>query len=1405
MTIAPDGTVINAGIAGLAGEPFDAVVGKALAARVLGENHGSLKGLELKLGGEGLKRIYDVDLKNVANSLPALKKAGVKVGTTDLVFRGKKDDAAVEGPSRGTVPVPSIDITNDIRDQVQRGQPLFDQPPNRNAKASIEFLPSGVALHRALNAPDLSSVVHEMFHEAEQRAFDPSAAAQNWRDLHGITQDDLDAYAEWSGAKKGSDGNWQRTTESKEKGARGWERFVYDGWAPTEAIKALFQKLAAWMRNIYKVLKGSSIDVDIGPAREFYEKLVTRMSPEERAALAREKLPRDERDTGVLYQQDEGETPQSGFWNRRRQRLAREEAEKQPIVTFGDDAEARYQAAKGEPKTPALAKLQERIGNIVKARHHFPEINPSESAVKATVNELLLEQERADKWAQTVAYNRIAAIVDKMTLGEVDLFSRALIVPDIQEDITRGLYDEGNPLPFFKNAAEVAGAQRVIDQAVQDHPAVQEALQQRNAFVRDLTQELVDAKLLKPDALENPVYYHRRVMDHLGLIRGLGSPRSEVRPTLRGFQRQRTGGGDFNTAYHESEFEWVSQALAELKTKDTLDTLKSLLDITPALKREAKATNERRLGEKLATLAGVSSTANPMEFNELAKVFAKEALQPYRQRMAIATRGVLEAMLNGQYDADDAPYLKPAIDELIDAYSDWKEENRDVPVRDREPFDASHPQWWDLIKHFATQVTDAGDSARSIFKTIHDRENYLAETLGRKYVDRTDPASLHQLAPKDGGYVLHQPIPGNQFYRATGIDERVFDQVLAGMRDLKPEDKKKLTAVGGKKETWIIPDWLSKTLKDFNSDPRARGDIARALESAGHMTTNAWKQTQLFAPTRALKYNLNNTTGDLDAALAYSPGVLLHLKPNAAFLYRTMYKRALPTAAERTRIERLTELGVLHATQTAYEIPDINDLPAFERLATDDPVSFMRRLAGYVGLGGPVGGYLDFVRKATMLRENMLRLAAYDYLLKQVQAGVKTYAASNKTRVDTLRGDIAKAKDGPEKVAAQERLTALLARDLIGDYQAVSAATKYARTRFAPFLSFQEINFKRYYNLLKNIPREEGTLAGRAGRVAGAAAGAVGGVAARVAVSFGIKALLTGLAVNAFILGVGLWNELMFPDETDELRDKGRQQMHLILGRNDDGSINTLRVEGALSSMLSWFDLQNWPQKLQDLAQGDLDAGEAIADTGKAVINKGVQALSPFTRMLYEQMMRQSTFPDAFHPAPIRDRAEHLASLVALDWLYQEVTGMPSPPEKWLTRLLIYRTDPGEAAYHEIRADAAKWMDTQGRESTGGGATTAIQNALYYYKRAHQWGDDQAADKWWDRYVALGGSEAGLSTSVANAEPLHSVPQKSRAGEALRDEYVSQLSPRKQRVLQLAQEWYATTYGDIPVRHRRAQ
>lgn len=166
------------------------------------------------------------------------------------------------GPSKRIVH--SVDITPEMKAEAKKGMPLFQGP-----KGSAEFLEGGKAIIRGLAKPDVSTAIHEVAHVI-RRFLVNRDVKQEYR--AGITNADIKTVEDWAGAK---DGKWDRPAE--EKFARGFERYLRDGNAPTEKLKALFGKFANWLGKIYKTLSGSPIDVDISPeVKAFFDKLVTR-------------------------------------------------------------------------------------------------------------------------------------------------------------------------------------------------------------------------------------------------------------------------------------------------------------------------------------------------------------------------------------------------------------------------------------------------------------------------------------------------------------------------------------------------------------------------------------------------------------------------------------------------------------------------------------------------------------------------------------------------------------------------------------------------------------------------------------------------------------------------------------------------------------------------------------------------------------------------------------------------------------------------------------------------------------------------------------------------------------------------------------------------------------------------
>ncbi|MGH8115876.1 MAG: hypothetical protein ACREPJ_00980, partial [Rhodanobacteraceae bacterium] len=173
----PDGTFDVAGFRaggdrviqqrGIADSQLDGVVGKDLASKIVageGEPTGphnawrEFKGVDLKVGGEGMRAFYDKLLPNEINKY--VKPWGAKVGETPLKLTDMPASEyakyAADHPyvRKNRPDVHSLDITPAMRRSVMQGQPMFARrssegsDPSREPRASVENI------EKVLSAPD---------------------------------------------------------------------------------------------------------------------------------------------------------------------------------------------------------------------------------------------------------------------------------------------------------------------------------------------------------------------------------------------------------------------------------------------------------------------------------------------------------------------------------------------------------------------------------------------------------------------------------------------------------------------------------------------------------------------------------------------------------------------------------------------------------------------------------------------------------------------------------------------------------------------------------------------------------------------------------------------------------------------------------------------------------------------------------------------------------------------------------------------------------------------------------------------------------------------------------------------------------------------------------------------------
>ena len=119
-------------------------------------------------------------------------------------------------------------------------------------KGAIDFSNDNKASIYIFDGADISTLTHEMSGHLGRRVLEKLASIdEKFSKDYKIAQ-------KWAGVK-----NNQWTLAAEEKWARGFERYLRSGKAPSAALTNVFKKLQNWLTNIYKSIKGSSIDIKL--------------------------------------------------------------------------------------------------------------------------------------------------------------------------------------------------------------------------------------------------------------------------------------------------------------------------------------------------------------------------------------------------------------------------------------------------------------------------------------------------------------------------------------------------------------------------------------------------------------------------------------------------------------------------------------------------------------------------------------------------------------------------------------------------------------------------------------------------------------------------------------------------------------------------------------------------------------------------------------------------------------------------------------------------------------------------------------------------------------------------------------------------------------------------------------
>lgn len=1009
-------------------------------------------------------------------------------------------------------------------------------------------------------------------------------------------------------------------------------------------------------------------------------------------------------------------------------------------VTFDNpESERRWQDARrgAAGQETFVTRIRDRLTYIGQGfSRHF--IHLPNTARFSPAREQLRKIEAAPQAAKEDVVRVLRDLTKGMSRADLDLFTRKVVLDDLSFEVERE-----HELPFGFTPEDVAREKAKVDAVLAGRRDLLRKVSIRNQKVREVSEALVEAGVLKRAQIKNPAYYRHQVLDYaraqVTYAKGTGKKLKTPHWARRMGSRL-----DINANLLEAEFEWMQKALTDIATARTIEWFKrSDYNLHDDVVAKAKAHNRALVNGLLKRdLKQNGFIKNGRETSPL-----NEEWRGFRQRIAIGLTKVREALEGGLMAEVPAEFMDTAANILDETRGE----------RSIFPFLA-----WILDNDLPGSI-----GAAQAFKAINQRKAWLRAMLGEKYADpmKLDELVKRGFAPE--GYTTWQPDEGNLLFTAKTIPEHTVDRMLERIAaegagavtadELRGaiESVRSMMVVGGPKYQLIIPEELAATLNSI------RDDHADGLFDALAATPlGLWKRWVLINPRRVLKYNLNNLSGDLDAIIAGNPRAVRKLPQAIRELYQVMLRGKTPSARYREAVER----GVFDSGLTVQEIPDINYLSEFESLV--NPPSPLREPGRSAATP-----FLKIWRKLqgfTWFRENWLRYAAYLDYVERLERGESMrkvgYGAANREMVDAI--------EDPKDRAA------LLARELVGDYGAISHFGKGIRRKVIPFYSWMEINTKRYWRFLSNA-WDQGIAQGfRTTGIVGATLGVrtTAYLALRMAVLYGL---------------VQLWNNLVMGDDEDKLSAEERARLHLNLGRGPDGEVRTLRFQGALSDFLAWFGFEQAVGVAQEIERGRASVGDMLKEIAKAPVNKVANGITPVITAPLEFLTGRSYWPDVFRPRLIRDRWRELAQLFSVENEYDVIFDRPSRGyTRSIEEAVIYKRDEGELAYNRMKGMAYDWLRREKGLAGSGDYQTPRSKALYDWRQAKKFGDRSAERKAYDRLGELGVTADDLQASVKRAHPLGSVPLKDRKA------FLATLTRDERAMLDRAVEWYRETYLD---------
>lgn len=1005
----------------------------------------------------------------------------------------------------------------------------------------------------------------------------------------------------------------------------------------------------------------------------------------------------------------------------------------------------------------------------------FKDIDENDPSLAEARKEILNYKKMRSLAADEAARNLnlfVQADAKELSREEFNRYERYIQLRDLMEDIKNNL-----TLPGSWTEEIVEFEFERLSASLNDN--IRDAINRRDKGLERIKNEYIQAMAKVGFNVKNRFtkenYFRHQVLEYYNaneMVKGAGS-RVKIN-TNRGNLKQREGTMlEINENYLEAEYEVLFNMIYDTQVAQMLNRIRNKYDITKKLKRQAKAQNEdkiRSIAEqelqsqldkmdpgKRIKLKSISEYTEIKNLTGL-KSDTADAMVKFNQRIAIGM-SKLQGLAERYVESGEGLWSGDGRwDYVIETIAEGNSNETS--------------QFFTFLSELASDEEYEGNlESRSILSAIGKKESFIKEVLGGQYLEWRNSVDK-RLIPDD--YSEFQPIQGKRMMSVNTISDQMAETLMklamgetigAEKLDDKTLKVTQMLAFAGDRLTYIIPDPVTTTLEDVYSNMTK--ELAMFKKLWGKLQTG-WKMWILQVnPRQIVKYNLRNISGDLDALIGIAGFQPLKYTNRSA---RELYEQ-IKFEAFTPDLKEFFERGGFQSDIIAQEIIDINQVKLFKRY---------RRSTKFDRLMQIPQSYTEFTSNLTRHREAVLRYAAYLYFKDVASGKMDFYYASKPSIINGL--------DSVEDKAFQ------LSDDVMGAYDQVTELGQGLRKYLLPFYSFQETNFKRYFQTIKNAKDYE-KLNMEIGK----------SISKKMQIKMGTKAMAKlgyiGLRIMFLTTMLDVWNKLVMKDEDEELPDDVRSRPHITLGRRENGEIIYFTRLGALTDLMDWFGLDTLKDDIEELNLERMTIPEMIKTKSIAPFNKLLGMVSPFIKSPFELMYGSSLYPDPMNPSRIRDKGQYIASSLGLREEYDRIKGLPVSKTygESFIKAFVYTTDPGQTAYYKTLDLKSKFEKVvQKKTPSTGYSDSAKSKALYYMKLSLKYGDEKNAIKFLEQYYENGGTDQGLKQSLNWLDPFYGLSEKVEKGASMSeyDEFIAWLTPQELETIKKGEEWYLSIQAD---------